>query len=132
MYNTMEEDKISWKAIYDGGESLSQFNLDGRENKYTDIDRKKITQFVLYRDKTPVVVIHLGGKKRLIYRMRRALDNHGNQEAVYLAGWQEKRNGTNIQSIVFLFEDGHVEILDRFYEKNLWFYAINFLPDERL
>lgn len=132
MYNTMKEDGISWKAIYEDGESLSQFNSDGTENKYISIDRLRLVQFILYRDKHPAVVVHLGGKKRLIYRMRRAQDNHGNQEAVYLAGWQEKQNGKNIQMISFLFKSGRIEIVDKFYENHLWFYAINFLPDERI
>lgn len=127
----MKEDGISWKAIYEDGESLSQFDQNGDENKYTDIERKRLMQFVLYRDKIPIIVIHLGGGKRLIYRMRRAQDTHGNQEVVYLAGWQEKQNGKNIQMISFLFKSGRVEIVDRFNEKNLWFYSINFLPDEK-
>jgi hypothetical protein len=128
----MIEEHTSWKAIYSDGKSLKQFNSDGSENKYVDIDRKKIVQFVLYRNKKPVVIIHLGGKKRLIYRMRRAQDNHGNQKAVYLAGWRETRNGMNIQMISFLFDDNHTEIVDRFSEDHLWFYNINFLKEEKI
>jgi hypothetical protein len=125
-------DRTVWEAVYSDGTSLKQFNGDGHENKYTDIDRKKITQFVLYRDKKPLVIIHLGGKKRLIYRIRRAQNNKGYTEAVYLAGWQEKQNGINTQMISFLFEDNSIEIVDRFYENHLWFYSINFIPEERI
>ena len=128
----MTEFNTSWEAVYDNGTSLSQFNPDGSENKYVNIDREKITQFVLYRNGKPAVVIHLNRNKKLVYRMRRAQDNHGNQEAVYLAGWQEKRNGKNVQMISFLFEDNHIEIVDRFHENHPWFDSINFLPDERI
>lgn len=121
-----------WAAVYEDGESLSQFNPTGHENKYTDIDKTKIIQFILFRSGKPLVVIHLDGKKKLIYRMRRAMDNRGNEETVFLAGWQEKKNGMNIQMLVFLFEDGHVEIVDRFHEGHPWFYGIQFLPDERV
>ena len=121
-----------WRAIYSDGKSLFQFNPDGSENKYFDINRIKLTQFVLYRYGKPAVVIHLDSAKRLIYRMRRAMDNRGNSETVYLAGWQETRNGRNIQMIVFLFQDNHIEIVDRFYKDHKWFYAIQFVADERV
>lgn len=121
-----------WIAGYNDGTQLMQYELDGSENKYTDIDRSKLIQFILFRADKPAVVIHLDKKKKLIYRMRRAQNNKGYEEVVYLAGWQEKRNGMNIQSIIFLFNDGHVELLDKFHENHLWFYAINFIPDEKI
>ena len=124
--------ETSWKAIYSDGSSLPQFNENRSENKYFDIDRSRLVQFVLIRNGAPAVVIHLGGNKKLIYRMRRAMDNKGRHEDVYLAGWQEKRNGQNVQMIMALFEDNHIEIVDRFYEKHPWFYSINFLKEEKI
>ena len=121
----------SWKAVYNNGTSLSQFNPKRGESKYTDIDRAHLTQFVLYRNNTPHVIIHLDNHKKLIYRMRRMQNNKGEHEVVFLAGWQEKVNGRNVQMIMCLFEDNHIEIIDRFYENHLWFYSINFLQDER-
>ena len=122
----------SWKAIYSDGSSLPQFNENRSENKYFDIDRSRLVQFVLYRNGAPAVVIHLSGNKKLIYRMRRAMDNKGYHEDVYIAGWQEKRNGQNVQMIMALFEDNHIEIFDRFKEKHPWFYSINFIQEERI
>ena len=126
-----ETDTI-WNAIYENGESLSEIADDGSSNSYGDINKKSLTQFILYRYGAPVVVIHLDQKKKLIYRMRRARDNHGNEESVYLAGWQEKRNGMNIQMLVFLFSDGHIEVVDRFHEGHPWFYGIEFLEEEKI
>lgn len=128
----MYENKTYWKAIYSGNESLSQFNEDGSENKYTNIKRERLIQFCIYVDNNPAVIIHLDPHKKLIYRMRRAMNNRGEEESVYLAGWQERKNGKNIQMIVFLFEDGHIEIVDRFYENHKWFYGINFLKTEEI
>ena len=119
-----------WRAVYKNGKSLSQIRPDGGNNSYGDIDKKSLTQFILYRYGKPVVVIHLDPKKKLIYRIRRAQDNRGNKESVYLAGWQENRNGMNIQMLVFLFEDDHIEVVDRFHENRPWFYGVQFLPDE--
>ena len=36
---------IYWKAVYKDGTSLCQFEDDGVENKYPDIDRYKLTAF---------------------------------------------------------------------------------------
>jgi hypothetical protein len=120
-----------WMAYYSDNTRLLQYEPDGSENKYTDIDRRKLTQFILFRSGKPLIVIHLDGNKKLIYRMRRAMNNKGYEEAVFLAGWQERISGRNTQMIMFLFEDNHIEIVDRFYENHLWFYSINFLPDEK-
>lgn len=121
-----------WEAVYNNGESLLQFSPDGKENKYADIKRAVLKQFILYRHKLPAIVIHFDGAKRLIYRMRNAMNNHGYSETVYLAGWQETRDGKNTQMIAFLFEDGHIEIVDRFYADHTWFYAIRFQKTEEI
>ena len=124
---------VEWKAIYNDGTELPQYNEDGSENKYPDIDRSKLIQFVLLYFGIPHVVIHLDDNKRLIYRRRVAQSvTKGIIEVVYLAGWQEKIKRKNVQMICFLFEDGHVEIVDRFYEKHPWFYSIVFRPEERI
>ena len=121
-----------WQAIYNDGTTLPQYNEDGSENRYTDINRDTLTQFILFRYTRPKLVIHLDSHKKLIYRMRRAENDRGVQEVVYLVGWQEKRNGYNIQSISSLFEDDHIEVVDRFNEKHPWFYSINFIEEERI
>ena len=126
------QNKTCWKAIYSNGESLLQFNFDGSENKYSNIDRARLVRFDLCRDNQPLLVIHLSHKKKLIYRMRRAMNNRGKEEVVYLAGWQENQNGKNVQMIAFLFEDNHTEIVDRFYEDHPWFYSIKFLKEEKI
>lgn len=124
---------VEWLAIYNDGKRFPQYNEDGTENKYTDIDRPRLSHFVLFMDKQPKVAIHLDGNKRLIYRRRVAMNMLSQiTEVVYLAGWQEKKSGVNTQMICFLFEDGHIEIVDRFHEKHPWFYSIVFLPEERI
>lgn len=62
--------------------------------------------------------------------MRRAMNNLGNSETVYLAGWQENQNGRNIQMIMFLFQDNRIEIVDRFHKNHEWFYGIKFVENE--
>jgi hypothetical protein len=122
----------SWEAVYDDRTSLLQFPFGCCETKYTDIDRARLIQFIIHQNGKPAVIIHLGPHKKLIYRIRRAMNNRGEEEAVCLAGWQERKNGKNIQMISFIFENGHIEIVDRFYEDHLWFYSINFLEEEKI
>ena len=64
--NTMPKDKISWIAIYNDGSKLPKYRDDGSENKYEDIDRKRLTQFILLDYDRPVIIVHLDPKKRLI------------------------------------------------------------------
>jgi len=125
---------MEWKAIYTDGTFLNQFNTDGSENKYGDIKRDQLSQFQLIKHKTVIAVVHFTEGKQLVYRRRVAVHfagaKKGLSEAVYLVGWQENRNGVNVQCLCFIFEDGHVEIVDRFYTKHPWLYPINFLPEE--
>jgi len=121
-----------WKAFYIDGTSLPQFNKDGTENKYLDIRRDELSKFILYQDDKPKVVIHLDKNKKLICRKRIAMNMFSKiKEIVWLVGWQERRRGVNVQSLSFLFEDGRVEVLDRFKEEHP-FESIIFLPEETL
>ena len=120
---------INWKAIHNDETVVTQ--RDGK--KYTDIDRAQLNQFCLYDNDKLVLVVHLDKNKRLIYRRRVAkLMSKGTEEIIYFAGWQETVNGKNIQQISFLFEDGHIEIVDGFKEKHKWFYPIVFLDEEKI
>jgi len=127
---------IHWVAIYEDGSKLEQFPPNGAENKYTDIDRTRIREFLLFRDGEPSVIVHLSPPKQLIYRRRVAKHlsgpKAGTQEAVYLAGWQERKNDVITQKIHFLFEDGHVEVIDKFEEKHPWFYSVIFREEEKV
>ena len=125
--------ELIWKAIYSDDTILNQINEDGSSNKYIDIDRTKLIQFLLYQKDKLILVIHLDEDKKLIFRRRVAMKAlSGEQTIVYLVGWQQNRSGVNQQQISFIFEDGHIEVTDRFKEGTKWFYPINFMKDEQL
>ena len=124
---------VFWRAVYNDGAHLDEYNLDGTKNKYTDINRTILKQFIIFRNGIPHVILNLDANKRLIYRSRAAwIPQTREKDIVYFAGWQEKVNGKNVQMIVFLFRDGHVEILDRFDENHEWFYPCTFLKEEEI
>ena len=125
--------ELFWKAIYNNGTEINQYNEDGTVNKYIDIVRTGLVQFVIYNGDKSVLVVHLDSNKNLIFRRRVAMKLiSSKQEVVYLAGWQENKNGINIQQISFIFEDGHIEVVDGFKKDHKWFRPIIFLEDEKL
>jgi hypothetical protein len=130
----MSKPKVEWTAFYSDRTSLPQFNDDGSENKFKDIDRAKLICFALYFDGEMKICLHLGPGMRLIHRRRIAKHvmgpKAGTQDIVYILGWQETRRGVNFQALHFVFEDGHVESTNRFYEKHNWFYPLTLQPWE--
>lgn len=127
---------LYWKAIYNDGTSLLQVNEDGTENKYFQIDKSKLSSFLLSGyakfNNYVKVIVHLDPNKKLIYRRRVAKRLGGIDEVVYIVGWQENRSGVNVQSLNFIFDDGHIEILDRFREDKELLYPIQFLPEDEI
>lgn len=127
---------VEWCAVYTDGTTLRQYNEGGVEKKYIDIDRSELKEFILYVNGIKKVVINLDKNKRLIYRKRVAMvisgSTQGQQHIVYIAGWQEKRDDKNIQMLCFLFDDGHVELLDKFDESHAWSIPIIFRPEEQV
>lgn len=127
--NTME---LTWKAIYSDGKSLNQYNEDGSVNKYTDINRNILEFFELYRENKLILRVHLGDEKRLVFRRRVTIGMSGNIKiVVYLVGWQKKVRGENVQSISYIFEDGHIEMAGAWNEKSPFAYAPNLIKEEK-
>lgn len=125
---------LEWTADY-GNTSLPQYNEDGTENKYSDIDRQSLKRFILIdEDKVVRFVLHVDPGKRLIYRRRTAIDVMSRvKNTVYIIGYQENIQGYNKQAINFYFEEsGHIETMDRFKEGTEWFYPVIFLPEETI
>ena len=122
--------EMKWKAVYSDG-YLNQYNEDGTANKYTKIDRKKLQFFELYKEEKLILRVHLGDGKRLIYRRRVEMEYPSKiKEVIYFAGWQKKVGGENIESISYIFEDGHIEMAGAWNEKSEFFYAPNLIKEE--
>ncbi len=126
--------EIYWKAIYRDGTVFPQFNEDGSENKYPDINRKELEFFELRMSDGDsdrlLFKLHLEPGRKLIVR-RRTTGNIilskavgvGNgilqaplktRNVVWMVGWQWNANGRNVQDIAWVFEDGHVELTGQF------------------
>src|SRR5574342_774232 len=122
---------MQWVAHYSDETELPQYNADGTENKYADIDRARL-QYFEFRDTGRIVLrTYLEPGQRLIYR-RRVEKRPGEPDiVVYMAGWQQTIAGQNIQSISYIFPDGAVIQAGRFDEASRWFYSIVPVPCEK-
>ena len=115
---------MQWVAYYEEGNWLRQYDDDGTEHSYRDIDRNRVTSFALY-DGPPatrkILHLHLLEGQRLIYRRRVELPSN---TVVYLVGWQKTINGENVQSIAYVFPEGEVIMAGKWNEQDRWMYSI--------
>jgi len=110
---------LSWKAVYNDGKELPQYNADGTTNKYPDIDRNKLEFFEMWDGDKLIFKLHMEPEHRLIVRQRHISKmtfkgNTLNSSFVWLVGHQWTDNGKNHQSLAWIFPDGHVELTGRF------------------
>lgn len=123
-----------WRAIYKDDTELNQVRSDGSRNKYLDIQRDKLKMFIVEdeQDNVKVALHFVRPSQKLIYRQRVGVHVLDGKESyrVWIVGWQENRNGINVQVICFVFEDGHVEVLDRFREDHALYAPIKFVSEE--
>lgn len=123
---------MTWLAQYNDGSSLPQFNPDGSENNYADIDRQRLAAFSIVKDNAPAIVVHLDPGQRLIYRRRVAKHGNGQETVVLLVGWQATVNGRNVQSIAYVYPDASIHMAGEWRDDHPWFYPIQTVPCEEM
>jgi len=112
----MSKLELKWRAIYDDDAVLEQYNKDGTENKYADINRDKLARFDMLRVKDDFVVLslYLREGQRLIYRRRSFIRSDGARWKIYIVGWQmtvmTSSGPKNITTINYIYEDGSIAL----------------------
>lgn len=101
----MAIEKFTWTAIYDDGTEVNYKNEDGSVNRYHDLDKERISFFTLYVNDVPYTVSLAKGAS-LIYVRRVRQDMGGNRTILYILGWRKKVKGENVQSIMFIGDNG--------------------------
>lgn len=124
---------LMWIAVYEDESNLQQWKPDGTENKYSDIERDRLTEFHLIDRETQktVYAMAIDSGQRLIYRKRVATS--GLNEAlwtIFMVGWQQTVAGQNVQSIAWIFPDGSVISTGKFRPDHRLFYGIELLDFE--
>lgn len=98
---------LHWRAVYDDGTSLSQYNDDGTENLYADIDRSRLAEFQIIdsdRGRLRHALLLNDPRKRLIWRRRTQTYQDGGSASFHLVGWQITIGDENIQSVTLVSE----------------------------
>lgn len=126
---------IQWVAAYKNGSELRQYNADGSENSYANIDRSQLESFALLDGEHPVVRYHFDSPGLRLICRRRVYKRSDNVEAAFfLAGWQKNVGGEVLQSIsvVGQLPDGSlsVEVISKWRENHFLFDAIEPLDCE--
>lgn len=130
---------LKWMAVYEDNTVLPQLKDDGTENKYTDIDRERLTEFIIYNDeddakrKILVLSIDRDEGERLIYRRRNSMDATTGDTtwSVLLVGWQKLVNGKNVQNLNWIFPDGTIVNTGRFHNESRVLYETDFYDWEK-
>ena len=111
-----------WRATYKNGAVFDQ-GLDDTLS-VDRLDRKQLDRFELLDGSgDTIVTLHLDTGQRLIYRRRVTKTQGGPDSICHLVGWQRTVGGQNVQSIMYAFEDGRLEMAGQFREDHPWFYA---------
>jgi len=115
--------ELTWQAVYhkDGditedSEIYSQFNPDGTENPYKDIDRFRLGRFDLLHEGKIVYSLVIRKNQRLIFRRRSLVALNGDLVGlVFLVGWvmtiTTPSRQRNLYAINYLQPDGSI-VLD--------------------
>ena len=124
---------MKWLAVFKGLDDLPQYNLDGSENLFGDINQDKLIMFILestckcysvnLEDGTFRIGYETfrfdgfdGADFKLIYfrRVRQTMKSFGTkplkQTVTYHLGWQTNIDGKNYQRVMAIFEDGSVTL----------------------
>jgi len=102
---------MKWIAKYNDGTYLPQFNNDLSENRYLDINREKLTEFIILDDNDRIIMVIQFERptQKLIYRKRTFMDMNSNIRGIlYLVGWHENINGTSIKVINYIYPNGTI------------------------
>ena len=130
--------EIRWCAKYSDGTVVNQYDAEGKERSYEQLDHASVVAFGLYdqESRRPLLTLHLDPGQRLIYRRRVEMKQTGDRaaavnEVCYLVGWRRTVAGECIQSIAYVFAStGRIEMAGKFDERHAWFYSPTLRPFE--
>jgi len=106
---------LEWVANYIDATELRQFQ-DGKESKYTDINRDKLYRFdMVDRDtKQTVYSLYLRDGQRLIFRRRTLKKVNVGDVVVFLVGYQQtfmtNMGPKNVTVINYIHPDGSISL----------------------
>lgn len=104
------QSRYYWKAEYENGSVLKQYDSNGEERNFNEIDQDRLDTFSWISDDNvlPTYTIDLKDWQRLIAFRRHVLRRGNDRVMVYALGWQATINGRNYKTINYILPDGSV------------------------
>lgn len=113
--------ELYWRAVYEDQTELLQYE-NGKENKYTDIDRERLLRFDLldFDTNKPIYALWINPGQKLIYRRRTlkpvVTTPERPEQVIYLVGYQHTvmtpSGPRNFKVINYIYQDGSVALDD--------------------
>lgn len=104
-----------WLVKYKDGSQLQQFEMDGKEHLFKEIDQSRLDTYTWmpFDASKPSYTLKLepwqrliaAKTHRLITSLRTGIKSH---TITYLLGWQTTHQGRNFKSIMYIKPDGDV------------------------
>lgn len=106
---------VTWKAMYEDGTEVNQFQSDGVELSSDSISRDHVKSMTLFKGGVPVATLDIEPGQKLVYRRRTTMTVGGPRDVCHILGWRQ-RQGDDIKSrVLFYFENkDKVEEIDGF------------------
>lgn len=115
----MQRDLWTWRAHYRDGSTLDEFDADGRDHGFADVDQSRLAAFELLpaADGLQRAVLLVTGDLRPIFFRRRTVtvSQSGESEepvSIHVLGWQRTVAGQNVKSFTAYYPDGSVLVTD--------------------
>jgi len=109
-------DLWSWVATYTDATQVAEYDADGREHAFREVDLPRVASVALVPtvEGLPLHVVHLQpdlGQRPIFFRRRqRLLDlatgEEGATATIHVLGWQQTVGSANVKSLTYFFEDG--------------------------
>lgn len=108
--------ELVWVANYTDGTTFPQFDDQGRENKYANINREKLERFDMLNKQTKKLVlsVYLREGQKLIFRRRTLMHLDGSKYIIFIVGWNIKiytnSGPKDFVTLNYIHEDGSVAL----------------------
>jgi len=108
-----EELKYLWVATYKDESEFPQFNTDGSENLFGDIEQDRLDSFCFISTTGHKIRLDVKDDMRLICFRRHKINFIGKGEQIeYVLGYQKTLDGRNIKAMMIVDELGNVTLVD--------------------
>ena len=119
---TWEAPSYTWKAVYDDGAEFDEFDDDGRDHGFGEVDQSRVVRVHLipirpHLAEHVIAIDPTRGQRPIFFRRHKVTVRMGDgaiedRQTVTVIGWQRTVADEAVYSYTFLFDDGSSLIAD--------------------